>query len=101
MSGDGPLRDDDLLNESQQRRLLATCRYIDGLLGDVEVILTAASSHSPFGKYIDDLTPAQKKVITDYIDRIRTQLLRALAAERTAVPQPSNVASWATRTALQ
>lgn len=38
-SDDGALRDDDLLNESQQQRLSATCRYIDGLLGGVEVIL--------------------------------------------------------------
>ncbi|OFW06614.1 MAG: hypothetical protein A3H96_13195 [Acidobacteria bacterium RIFCSPLOWO2_02_FULL_67_36] len=101
MSDDGPLRDDDVLNEFQQRRLIVTCRHIDGLLGNVEAILTAAASRSPFGKYVDDMTPAQKKLITDYIDRIRKQMVRALASERAAVPPPSADALWAIRTALE
>ncbi|HYT75991.1 MAG TPA: dynamin family protein, partial [Vicinamibacterales bacterium] len=101
MADDGSLHDDQGLNESQQRRLTVTCRYIDGLLGEVEVILTAAASRSPFGKYVDDVTPAQKKLITDNIDRVRKQMVRALAAARIPVPQRGIAALWAIKTSLQ
>jgi GTP-binding protein EngB required for normal cell division len=66
------------LNESQRRHLLTSIEYADELLSEIEEILTAASSKSPFPKYRVDVTPAQSKVIQDYIARIRGQMLRAL-----------------------
>ncbi len=67
------------LNEAQQRRLGVTCQYIDKLLGDVEQILHEAASKSPFRRHVVNVTPAQTRVLEDYIRRIREQLLRALA----------------------
>ncbi|MGH9606665.1 MAG: dynamin family protein [Terracidiphilus sp.] len=67
------------LNEAQQRRLSITCQYIDKLLGDVEQILHQAASRSPFPRHIVDVTPAQTRILEDYIRRIREQLLRTLA----------------------
>ena len=67
------------LNESQQRRLSATCQYVDRLLSDVERILTQSASGSPFAPYVDDLSPAQRGAVADYLRAIRTELLRVLA----------------------
>jgi GTP-binding protein EngB required for normal cell division len=66
------------LNESQQRRLIATCRYIDGLLADLERALNEAQSNSPFGRYANDLAPAEQRLVGDYIARVRTQMVRML-----------------------
>jgi GTP-binding protein EngB required for normal cell division len=67
------------LNDFQQSRLRVTCQYIDKLLSDMEDILHAASSPSPFPRYIVDLNPAQIRVIEDHIRRLRSQLVHTLA----------------------
>jgi GTP-binding protein EngB required for normal cell division len=67
------------LNDPQQRRLKVTCQYIDKLLSDIESVLHAAASKSPFPRYVVDITPAQSRVIEDHIHRLRSQLLRTLA----------------------
>ena len=66
------------LNDAQRRRLGATCKYIDGLLCDIEHALHSPESESPFPHYVVDVTPAQVCVIEDHIRRFRTQLLRTL-----------------------
>ncbi len=76
------------LNDSQQRHLLINVQYADKLLSDIEAILTAASSKSPFPKYRVDVTPAQSKVVRDYIARIRAQMLRVLEGQQVALPGP-------------
>src|ERR1039458_2685657 len=71
-------RERGALNDTQQRRLSVTCKYIDKLLSDIEQALHSAASQSPFPRYVVDLAPAQVRVIEDYIGRLRSQLLRAL-----------------------
>ena len=66
------------LNEHQQTRLRITCQYIDKLLSDVEDILHAARSQSPFPRYVVDLNPAQIRLIEDHIRRLRSQLVHTL-----------------------
>jgi hypothetical protein len=66
------------LNTVQRRRLGATCKYIDGLLCDIEHALHSPESESPFPHYVVDVTSAQVCVIEDHIRRLRTQLLRTL-----------------------
>lgn len=88
MGRDGTTVESRALNESQQRHLLTNVQYADKLLCEIEEILTAASSRSPFPKYQVDVTPAQNKVIQDYIGRIRAQMLRILAGQQIAVPGP-------------
>jgi hypothetical protein len=66
------------LNEAQQRRLIITCKYIDGLLCDIEHALHSPESESPFPHYVVDITPAQASVIEGHIRRLRTQLLKTL-----------------------
>ena len=79
----------DGLNEYQQRRLSVTCRYIDNLLTDIEAVLWASASKSPFPKYISDISPAQRRVIEDYIARIRSRLVRTLESQDILIEPPS------------
>jgi hypothetical protein len=66
------------LNDVQRRRLGATCKYIDGLLCDIEHALHSPESESPFPHYLVDVSPAQVRMVEDHIRRLRTQLLRTL-----------------------
>jgi len=66
------------LNSNHERRLSVTCRYIDRLLADMESILNVSSSKLAFPQYIADLTSVQRRVVEDYISRIRAQLIRVL-----------------------
>jgi GTP-binding protein EngB required for normal cell division len=76
------------LSEPQRRHLLTHVQYADTLLSEIEEILIAASSKSPFPKYEIDVTPAQSKVIRDYIARIRSQMLRVLECQGIRRPGP-------------
>jgi hypothetical protein len=92
--------DSELLNEHQQRRLLVTCKHIDSLLSDMEATLNAAGSKSPFPKYIPDIAPSQRRLIEDYISRMRAQLVRVLKGQQVELPAPSIPAAHSLHTAL-
>ena len=74
------------LNSNHERRLSVTCRYIDKLLADMESILSVSSSRLAFPQYTPDLTSAQRRVIEDYIGRIRAQLVRVLDGQNIERP---------------
>ncbi len=78
------------LNEHQKTRLRITCQYIDKLLSDVADILHAATSPSPFPRYVVDISPAQIRVLEDYIRRFRTQLVRTIAWQDMK-PEPPDI----------
>ncbi|MGA7858644.1 MAG: hypothetical protein WCA11_11985 [Terracidiphilus sp.] len=78
------------LNEPQQRRLSVTCKYIDGLLCEIEQALDSAASKSPFPRYVVDVTPAQTHEIENHILRLRAELLRALAWQHLG-PEPPEI----------
>ena len=88
------------LNDPQQRNLRVTCQYIDKLLSDIEIVLHAATSKSPFPRYVVDITPAQARVIEDHIDRLRLQLLRTLAWQHMEPNPPDIPATRAVMTDL-
>ena len=74
------------LNANHERRLSVTCRHIDKLLSDMEGALNAAASKVAFPQYVSDLAPAQRRVIEDYITRIRAQLVRVLDGQHIERP---------------
>jgi len=78
------------LNESQKRRLSVTCEYVDRLLGEIEHIVHSAGSASPFPRYIVDITPEQAGVLEEGIQRLRVELVRALAWQKMA-PAAANI----------
>jgi hypothetical protein len=69
------------LNESQRRHLLTSFEHIDELLSEIEGILNAPTSKSPFPRFRIDVTPVQSKVIQDTIARMRTRMLRLLGSQ--------------------
>jgi GTP-binding protein EngB required for normal cell division len=68
----------ETLNPYQANRLRVTCQYIDKILGEIEGILNTATSGAAFPRYSDDVLPAQRRTIEDYIARVRAQLVRVL-----------------------
>src|SRR5260221_2879454 len=75
------------VNENQQRRLAATCRYVDRLLSDLERALIEAQSNTASGRYADDLAPAERRLVADYITR-NSRAAPADARRPGAVPDP-------------
>ena len=95
----GP-QDRPRLNENHRRHLLASCRYIDRLLSDVDNIVAAADSQSPFARYANDLSPALSKLLRDYFGRLRTDMLQILE-RHDAMPEGDRISALhAVRTAL-
>lgn len=76
------------LNASQRHRLLITCKHIDTLLESIEVTLNASASKRVFTSYVDDISPAQRMAIEEYIVRIRERLLRVMAEQSLAPDEP-------------
>jgi GTP-binding protein EngB required for normal cell division len=94
------LERDGRLNEFQRRRLLVSCQYIDKLLSNVEEILIASASRSPFPRWIDDTSPVQRKVAQDYVARLRAQLVRVLDGQDIVHPAPTTGSIHAIRVIL-
>jgi GTP-binding protein EngB required for normal cell division len=76
------------LNSSQRLHLLSSSQHADKLLSEVEAILAATKSRSAFRKYKNPLSPAQAKIVEDYIARIRNQIVRVLESQRIPLPEP-------------
>ena len=83
------------MNENHQRHLLTSFRHIDNLLSEAEHILANAGSTSPFSEYTQDSTPVQRKVLHDYIDRVRQAMNRALADLHLPPSTPVCGSMWA------
>ena len=88
------------LNEFQARRLSVTCQYIDKVVGEIEEVLNSAASKAAFPKLIQDVTPAQRRTIEDYLARIRAQLARVLEGQGIPRPEAWIPASRAVYTSL-
>lgn len=84
----GPDERADGLNSSQKFHLLASFQYADKLLCEIEAILEAAGSKSPFPKYRSDLGEPQAKVVRDYLGRLRARMVRALESQGIRPPEP-------------
>ncbi len=80
---------EESLNPNHARRLAVTCRHIDKLLADMENALSVRDSKQAFPEYSPDVEPAQRRIIEDYIARIRAQLIRTLDRQGIERPAPS------------
>jgi hypothetical protein len=89
-----------VLNPYQERHLQVALHEVDRLLSDIEQVLNSAGSKSPFPKYVVDITPAQRKMVEDYIDRIRARLVHVLERQNIEPESPSIPASRAIHSAL-
>lgn len=94
------MKPDTTLNESQARRLRITCEHIDELLTTIEDILNESASKTAFPRYVPDIAPAQRRMIEDYIARVRAQLVRVLDGQGIPRGEPSIPASRTIRFTL-
>jgi GTP-binding protein EngB required for normal cell division len=95
-TGDLPTR----LNSAQALHLLTSAQYADTLFDEIESVLSASKSKSPFRKYQNALSPAQIKIVEDYLARIRAQLVRVLEAQGIPLPEPQLESVHSIRTDL-
>lgn len=77
------------LNAHHQRGLQATCQHIDQLLSDMEGVLADNAFRRAFPRYVSDVQPARRRVIEDYIVRMRAQLVRVLEGQGIERPRAS------------
>lgn len=83
------MRDDHItLNASQRQHLLVTCKHVDKLLGDIEATLNVAGAKTVFPNFVNDVMPAQRKTIEDYIARVRGQLLQVIGGQALVPEKP-------------
>lgn len=83
------------MNENHARHLLTTFRHIDNLLSEAEHIMATAGGGSPFAEYRQDTTPVQRKVVHDYVERVREALGQAMTDLELPQPAPVCGAMWA------
>lgn len=89
------------LNENHVRHVMTTFRYLDDLLSKAEHIMASAGSSSPFREYVNDTTPAQRKVTHDYVANLRNLMTRQLEELHINRPAPVGGALWAARNAVR
>lgn len=75
------------MNENHKRHLWVTFRHVDELLSDAARLLSGADAGSPFAKHAADATPVQRRVVEDYVRRVRTLMTSAL--DRMGIPVES------------
>jgi GTP-binding protein EngB required for normal cell division len=97
MRSEGPSPD---LNSAHKLHLLSAAEHADKMLGDVEAVLYASKSKSAFPKFKDPLSPAQVKVVEDYLARIRAQMVRVVEGQGIPVPEPKFESIRSIRVAL-
>jgi GTP-binding protein EngB required for normal cell division len=73
---------------------------IDSILTSVEQILVSPDRNSPFRRYRSDITPAQRKIASDYITRVREAMKRMMREQAIPFPDPVCGTRWAALTAL-
>jgi predicted GTPase len=78
----------DSLNPLHKQHLMTTFQYVDKLLSDIEHALTSSDSASPFPTHFNDVTPVQRKLVLDYIARVRAQMLSAMQHQAIEIPEP-------------
>lgn len=88
------------LNDSHKRQLLLTLEHVDTLLKDAFQDLNSADMPSPFQRYIPDSLPVQRKVMADYLSRLRGLMVDVLSRHEMPLPSPTVSSVWAFRVAL-
>jgi len=88
------------LNDNQKRRLLLTLEHVDGLLTDALRTLNSAEAPSPFQRCQPDSLPVQRKVLADYVARLRGMMVRILESQGIPVPKPQISSLWSFQTTL-
>lgn len=88
------------LNEHHRKRLLVTLDRVDKQIADALHDLDSADRSSPFQRHIPDSLPIQRKVMADYLTRLRRMMMGILDRFNIQSRKPSVSSVWAFRIAL-
>jgi GTPase Era involved in 16S rRNA processing len=89
-----------ILNKNHRLQLRLTFQYIDSILTEVEQILADPERKSPFGRYTSDITLTQRRIVHDYVMRIRAAMTRNMTEQAIPFGEPHCGTRWAAQTAL-
>lgn len=89
-----------VLGSTHQRYLLSRVHRIDELVGDAIGALEPKEDDRLYRPVNPDATPAQQKILTDYLGQIRFALRRFMAAQRIEETATPVSGLWSLRTAL-
>jgi hypothetical protein len=89
---------DRVFPPNHESRLVTTFKYVDDVLTQAVERLESSSS-SPFSEYVADVGPAERKIVAEYLDRVRASMRGFLDRHQIAIPPASTSALWATSTA--
>jgi len=67
-----------MMNQNHRRRIESTFRHIDNRLAEIEAILQAVGSQSPFSPYALDIEPMARHTVASYIQRLREKMWTAM-----------------------
>ncbi|MGC8625592.1 MAG: hypothetical protein ACP5I8_02735 [Phycisphaerae bacterium] len=87
-------------NENHQRKLLATCQYVDDMLTEALWRTEPCVPPSPLRNYASDATPEQIAALHRQLLELRATMVAILQANDIVIPPPQISALWAFRTAL-
>lgn len=90
----------DPMNENHRRTICSTFRHIDGRLAEIEAILDAVGSESPFSAYSLDIEPSARYSVKSYLRRLREKMRAAMETLQISQDGQRTSAAWAIRCAM-
>jgi len=88
------------MNEYHRRAISITFSHIDGRLAEIEAILGAVGSQSPFSAYALDIEPLARQSVTGYLQRLREKMWSAMKCLQISRDGHRTSAAWAIRCAM-
>ena len=88
------------MNDNHRRVIAATFHHIDARLAEIEAILSAVGSESPFSAYALDIEPLARHSVTSYLQRLRERMWSAVKRLQVSHDGHRTSAAWAIQCAL-
>jgi len=88
------------MNENHRRVIAVTFHHIDARLAEIEAILDAVGSESPFSAYALDIEPLARHSVTSYLQRLREKMWSSVKRLQISHDGHRTSAAWAIRCAL-
>jgi len=88
------------LDERQTVRLVSALAEVDALLTEATRYIDAAALRSPFAERLGDVTPIQRQMIAQDVERLRAIMRSILERQRVVMPPPVRSAAAACRAAI-
>ena len=85
------------MNEHHRRAIASTFHCIDRRLAEIEAILSAVGSQSPFSAYALDIEPLTQHSVTGYLQRLREKMWSAVKCLQISRDGNRTSAAWAIR----